>query len=297
MSPRRPAGLAQGGLQRLRAGSRCVSAGRSSPSASSAVTLLVGFGQLPDPASRSPSRSPSFYFATAGRQGIAAQTAARGQRFDRPPGRRLGRAWPSVPRRHRRARRHARPRRRAAHRPGPATPREVLRLRHRRRLPGDHHLSAWPRAAAPAPRSASARAAGTAPRCPRRGRPMGRPASPDYWRRWRAAHPGVPRAGARARPGETSGRLPLTQEPSHPGRRRARRGRAPSAPRPGRRSSPRTSSARTAGPASPTSSTPTSSARSSWHGSSDRTRSREPPPGSGTERSWRHHVAPLLEVG
>jgi hypothetical protein len=44
-------------------------------------------------------------------------------------------------------------------------------------------------AAAPAPRSASAPAAGSGPRCLRREPLMGRPASPDYWRRWRAAHP------------------------------------------------------------------------------------------------------------
>ena len=61
---------------------------------------------------------------------------------------------------------------------------------------------------------------------------------------------------------------------------------------PGRRGSPRTSSARTAGAVSPTSSTRMSSARSSSLDSSARTRSREPPPGSGTSASWRDHLAP-----
>ena len=42
---------------------------------------------------------------------------------------------------------------------------------------------------------------------------------------------------------------------------------------------------------------PTSSARSSSPGSSARTRSPERRPGCGAERSWRHHLAPLLEVG
>ena len=111
---------------------------------------------------------------------------------------------------------------------------------------------------------------------------MGRPASSDYWRRWRAAHPGVPGAGAGARPGEATGRATARRR-----RRRARvdrragPGRGPSAAGLGAGRWPRTSSARTAGSASPTSSTPTSSARSSWRGSSGRTRSREPPPGCG----------------
>ena len=59
---------------------------------------------------------------------------------------------------------------------------------------------------------------------------MGRPASSDYWRHWRAAHPGVPGAGTGASPGETSGRLSLAEEPSSKGRSRADPGRDPSAP-------------------------------------------------------------------
>jgi hypothetical protein len=54
-----------------------------------------------------------------------------------------------------------------------------------------------------------ARAAGTGPRYPSRGRPIGRPASPDYWRQWRAAHPAYrdrerERARARRRAGYRS---------------------------------------------------------------------------------------------
>ena len=69
--------------------------------------------------------------------------------------------------------------------------------------------------AAPAPRSASVPAAGTAPRYPRRERPMGRPAAPDYWRRWRAAHPAYrererDRTRARRRAGYRS---PKTRRP------------------------------------------------------------------------------------
>ena len=41
---------------------------------------------------------------------------------------------------------------------------------------------------------------------------MGRPASPDYWRRWRAAHPGYRDAGAGASSGTATGRLPLAED-------------------------------------------------------------------------------------
>ena len=57
---------------------------------------------------------------------------------------------------------------------------------------------------------------------------MGRPASSDYWRRWRAEHPGVPGAGTRASSGAASGRLPLAEDAIAAGRRRARPGRYPS---------------------------------------------------------------------
>ena len=143
----------------------------------------------------------------------------------------------------------------------------------------------------PAPRSASAPAAGTGPRCPRHGRPMGRPPSPDYWRRWRAAHPAYrererERARARRRAGYRS---PKTQRPrldvepiavpTHPLLAWAHGLATDLVGRTAR------------GAASPTSSTPMSSPSFSWPSWSGRTPWPEPPPGcerSGPgEATWR----------